>query len=110
MRKQPSEDRLSWGDSVFLNLEREGMPLNVACLSVFEGDLCFDEYLHFVESRLPLIPRYLKRVAAPPLNAGLPHSDYAPAFDIRNHLREATRTHGTAAALKTFTAHLVSSG
>jgi len=23
-------DRLSWGDTVFLHLEREGMPLNVA--------------------------------------------------------------------------------
>ena len=108
MRKQPSEDRLSWGDSVFLNLEREGMPLNVACLSVFEGDLCFDEYLHFVESRLPLIPRYLKRVVAPPLNAGLPNWDYDPDFDIRNHIREATLKHGTDAELKTLTGKLVS--
>src|SRR5579864_9754438 len=100
MRKQPSEDRLSWGDSVFLNLEREGMPLNVACLSVFEGDLSFDEYLKFVESRLPLIPRYLKRVVAPPLNAGLPNWDYDPAFDIRNHLHEVTLRKGSASELK----------
>src|SRR5579864_1895574 len=107
MRKQPSEDRLSWGDSVFLNLEREGMPLNVACLSVFEGDLSFDEYLRFVESRLPLIPRYLKRVVAPPLNAGLPNWDYDPDFDIRNHIREATLKHGTEAELKALTGKLL---
>lgn len=107
MRNQPSEDRLSWGDSVFLNLEREGMPLNVACLSVFEGDLPFDEYLRFVESRLHLIPRYLKRVVAPPLNAGLPNWDYDPDFDIRNHVREATLKHGTEAELKALTGKLL---
>jgi diacylglycerol O-acyltransferase / wax synthase len=108
MRNQPIEDRLSWGDSVFLNLERDGMPLNVACLSVFEGDLSFDEYLRFVESRLPLIPRYLKRVVAPPLNAGLPNWDYDPDFDIRNHIREATLKHGTDAELKALSGKILS--
>ena len=28
MENHKNGDRLSWGDSVFLNLEREGMPLN----------------------------------------------------------------------------------
>ena len=39
MQNHPQADRLSWGDSVFLNLEREGMPLNVACVCVLEGDI-----------------------------------------------------------------------
>ncbi len=108
MRKQPIEDRLSWGDSVFLNLEREGMPLNVACLSVFEGDISFDEYVRFVESRLPLIPRYLKRVVAPPLNAGLPNWDYDPKFDIRYHVSEATLKRGSEAELKALTGKILS--
>ena len=69
MRNHPSGEPLSWGDSVFLNLERPGMPLNVACVSVLEGDIPFYDYLRFVESRLPLIPRYFMRVVAPPLNA-----------------------------------------
>src|ERR1700752_872067 len=107
MRNQPIEDRLSWGDSVFLNLERDGMPLNVACLSLFQGYLSFDEYLRFVESRLPLIPRYLKRVVAPPLNAGLPTWDYDPDFDIRNHVREATLKHGSEAEPKAFAGKLL---
>lgn len=108
MQNQPIEDRLSWGDSVFLNLERDGMPLNVACLSVFEGELSFDEYVRFVESRLPLIPRYLKRVVAPPLNAGLPNWDYDPEFDIRYHIREAALKHGTEAELKALTGKILS--
>jgi len=57
MRNHQTTDRLSWGDTVFLNLEREGMPLNVACVCVLDGEIAFEDYIRFVESRLPLIPR-----------------------------------------------------
>ena len=100
MRNHLGVDGLSWGDSVFLNLEREGMPLNVACVCVFDGDISFDDYIQFVESRVPQIPRYLKRVVAPPLNAGLPNWDFDPDFDIRNHVHEGTLKHGSDAELK----------
>src|SRR5271169_5121981 len=100
MQSQQQDDRLSWGDSVFLNLEREGMPLNVACICVLEGELSLGDYVQFVESRLPLIPRYLMRIVAPPLNIGLPIWDYDPAFDIHNHVRESTLQHGTDSELK----------
>lgn len=99
MDRQHSE-RLSWGDSVFLNLEREGMPLNVACICVLEGDIPFKTYLQFVESRLPLIPRYFMRLVPSPLNVGLPAWDYDPAFDINNHVHETTLMHGSDADLK----------
>ncbi len=100
MRKQPNSERLSWGDSVFLNLERPGMPLNVACVSIFEGDIRFHDYLRFVESRLPLIPRYLMRVAPPVLTAGLPSWIYDSEFNIRDHVREVTLKHGSDVELK----------
>jgi hypothetical protein len=70
MQKHQDGDRLSWGDTVFLHLEREGMPLNVAYLCVFDGEIPFEDCLQFVESKLPLIPRYLKRVVPPPFNVG----------------------------------------
>jgi diacylglycerol O-acyltransferase len=101
-------DRLSWGDSVFLNLERDGMPLNVAGISILEGQIPFEAYLRFVESKLPLIPRYLKRVTTPPLSVGLPCWDYDPAFDIRNHVREATLKHGSDAELKALAGKILS--
>jgi len=100
MRNRQTTDRLSWGDTVFLNLEREGMPLNVACVSVLDGDIVFADYVRFVESRLPLIPRYLMRVVDPPLRAGLPVWDFDPEFDIRNHVHEVTLKHGTDTELK----------
>ena len=57
-------------------------------------------YLRFIESKLPLIPRYLKRVVAPPFNIGLPIWEYDPEFDLRNHVREVTLKHGTDRELK----------
>jgi diacylglycerol O-acyltransferase / wax synthase len=100
-------DRLSWGDTVFLHLEREGMPLNVACVGVLEGKIQFKDCVRFVESKLPLIPRYLKRLVSPPLNIGLPSWQYDPNFDIRNHLHEVTLKHGSEAELKTLAGKLL---
>ncbi len=108
MQSQQQGDRLSWGDTVFLNLEREGMPLNVACVCVFEGRIPFEACVRFVESKLPLIPRYLKRVVPPLLNIGLPSWEYDPTFDIRRHVREATLKHGSDEELKTLAGKVLS--
>jgi diacylglycerol O-acyltransferase len=108
MQNDQQGDRLSWGDTVFLHLERQGMPLNVASVSVLEGDISFKDCLQFIESKLPLIPRYLKRVVAPPLNIGLPSWEYDPGFDIRNHVREVTLKHGTDTELKALAGKLFS--
>jgi diacylglycerol O-acyltransferase / wax synthase len=101
-------DRLSWGDTVFLHLEREGMPLNVASVCIFEGKVPFRACLRFVESRLPLLPRYLKRVVSAPLGLGLPSWEYDPGFDLRRHVREIKLTHGTDAELKKVAGELFS--
>ena len=108
MQKQTESDRLSWGDTVFLNLEREGMPLNVACVCIFDSEIPFKDCVRLVESRLPLIPRYLKRVVPPLFNIGLPSWEYDPTFDIRNHVREATLKHGSDAELKTLAGKIFS--
>ena len=108
MQKLQQGDRLSWGDTVFLHLEREGMPLNVACVCVFDGEIPFEACVQFVESKLPLIPRYLKRVVPPPLNVGLPSWEYDPTFDIRSHVREVTLNHGSDAELKTLAGKILS--
>ena len=101
-------DHLSWGDTVFLHLEREGMPLNVASVCVLEGEVSSEACLRFIESKLPLIPRYLKCVVAPPLNIGLPSWEYDRKFDIHNHVREVTLKHGTDGELKTLAGRLFS--
>jgi diacylglycerol O-acyltransferase len=92
--------RLSWGDALFLYLEREGMPLNIASVSVFEGVISLEACRQFIESKLPLIPRYRQRVVSPPFNLGLPAWEYDPKFDIQNHIREVTLKHGTDSEFK----------
>lgn len=108
MQKDKQTDRLSWGDTVFLHLERDGMPLNVASVCMFEGQISFEDCVQFIESKLPLLPRYLKHLVFAPLGLGLPTWEYDPDFDIHRHVREVTLKHGTEAELKTLAGKLFS--
>jgi len=101
-------DRLSWGDTVFLHLERQGMPLNVASVCIFEGEIGFEDCVGFFESKLPLLPRYLKRVVPAPFGLGLPSWEYDPDFDLRRHVREVKLKHGTETELKAVAGKLFS--
>jgi diacylglycerol O-acyltransferase / wax synthase len=108
MPNHQQSDRLSWGDTVFLHLEREGMPLNVASVCIFEGRIALDECMRFLESKLPVLPRYLKRVVSAPLDLGLPTWEFDPEFDLRRHIREESLKHGTDAELKAIAGKLFS--
>jgi len=99
---------LSFGDALFLYLEREGMPLNVASVSVFEGGIPFPAFARFIASKLPLVPRYRQRIAVPPFNIGLPAWENDPQFDLRNHLRQVTLKRGTDTEFKTAVATILS--
>ncbi|MGB0119085.1 MAG: wax ester/triacylglycerol synthase family O-acyltransferase [Terriglobales bacterium] len=108
MQNHQQSDRLSWGDTVFLHLEREGMPLNVAGVCILDGEIAYEDCVRFVESKLPLIPRYLKRLVWPPFNMSLPSWEFDPAFDIRLHVRDATLKHGSDVELKTLAGKILS--
>lgn len=71
------------------------MPLNVASVCTFEGELSFAQCVKFVQSKLPLIPRYMKRVASAPFGLGLPSWEYDPDFKLSRHMREVKLKHGT---------------
>lgn len=108
MHNHQQSDRLSWGDTVFLHLERDGMPLNVASVCVFEGDVSFEDCVSFVASKLPLLPRYFKRVVPAPFGLGLPSWEYDPEFDLRRHVREVTLKRGTDIELRALAGKLFS--
>ncbi len=108
MQNQSHSDRLSWGDTVFLHLEREGMPLNVASVCTFAGEISFKDCVRFVESKLPLLPRYTKHVVSAPFGLGLPTWEYDSEFDIKRHMREVKLRHGTETALKALAGKLFS--
>ena len=108
MRPHHENDCLSWGDALFLYLEREGMPLNIASVAVFEDAISLADCVEFVSSKLPLIPRYFQRVAIPPFNIGLPTWEYDPEFDIRNHVREVRLERGNDTDVKAAAARILS--
>ena len=62
---------LSWGDTFFLYLEREGQPINIASACEFEGKISKRACAKFVESKLDLIPRYKQRAVFPSFHLGL---------------------------------------
>lgn len=76
------------------------MPLHIASVSTFEGEVPQEDFSRFIESKLPLVPRYRQRVVTPPLNFGLPSWDYDPDFDLRNHIREVHLKSGADAEFK----------
>lgn len=84
------------------------MPLNVASVSVFEGVISMRACSRFIESKLPLIPRYRQRVVAPAFNIGLPTWEYDPDFAVRNHVRQVTLTRGTDAEFKAVAGNILS--
>jgi diacylglycerol O-acyltransferase len=108
--KAPALQReyLSFGDALFLHLEREGIPINIASVAILEGRIAMEEFLPYVEVKLSNLPRWMQRVIAAPWNLGLPYLEYDPAFDFRNHVREVTLPHGTEAELKTLASELLS--
>ena len=91
----PQKDCLSFGDALFLHLERPGMPLHVAALCLLDGHIELEELIEHVQSRLWLLPRYQQKVTNPPYGVGIPLWQHDPEFNIRNHIHEVTLAKGT---------------
>jgi len=102
MRHLYPGDRLTAEDAVFLYLEKKEMPLHIGSVSIFDGPIPFEACRDFIESRLPLIPRYRQRIVTPPFNLGHPTWEPDPSFDIRNHVRRVELHRGADAELRTF--------
>ncbi len=93
-------DSLAFGDALFIHLERHGSPLHVAAVCIFDGEIAIEDFAAHIESRLPLIPRYLQRVIPAPFGLGMPMWEFDPTFDIHNHVREVRLKRGTEAELQ----------
>ena len=88
-------DRLTALDASFLHMERLEYPMHVGAVSVLEGAHFFDENGHFrigemrdlVQSRLPLLPRFRRRLMNVPYDQGRPIWIDDDNFDIAYHVR-----------------------
>ena len=86
MREPALSGRMSDVDAAFLYLERREIPLHIACVSVFEEPIPFEEFVAGINSKLHLLPRYRQVVAAAPYNLEHPTWRKARDFDIRAHI------------------------
>jgi WS/DGAT/MGAT family acyltransferase len=88
-------DRLTALDSSFLHMERLEYPMHVGALSIFEGHPFFDATGRFriervrdlVAVRLPLLPRFRRRLMPVPYDMGRPIWVDDDRFDITYHVR-----------------------
>src|SRR6266568_1719530 len=81
-------DRLSVLDAEFLHMEDASSPFHIASVCTLEGPVpSRAEILRLVGAKLPLMPRYRKRVRFLPLELGRPVWVDNPHFDLGYHVR-----------------------
>ena len=108
MPNEQTHEYLSFGDSLFLYLERKQAPLNIASLGIFKGEIPTSDFRNYVASKLSKIPRYMQKVVMPPMSVGTPHWEFAHDFRLARHIHEVKLKHGTIAELKAVTARILS--
>lgn len=83
-------DRLTPLADAFLEAEDEDSraSLAIGSLAVFAGPApSFEDFVHAIEGRLPLIPRYRQKLRTAPLHLAAPAWIDDPDFDVRWHVR-----------------------
>ena len=81
-------DRLSPLDTTFLLLERDGQPMHIGGLMVFEGPApSYEQLCQYLDSRLDQVPRYRQKVRSVPLHIGQPVWVDDDAFELEFHVR-----------------------
>lgn len=108
MPNPSTNELLSFGDALFLYVEREGIPINVASVAIFDGEIELEELVPYLDAKRERIPRFRQRVVSPPFNVGLPSWENDPNFDVRNHVRAVTLKKGTEAELKDVASRVLS--
>ena len=78
--------RLSSVDSTFLYFEKKEAPMHIGSVSIFEGEMPFDDFIAMIDAKIHLLPRYQQIVTPDPFNLGHPTWEFDPRFDVRNHV------------------------
>ncbi len=103
-------DRLSPLDQTFLLLERDGQPMHIGGLMVFEGPApSYEQLCAYLDSRLDQVPRYRQRIQSVPLHLGQPVWVDDENFELEFHVRHtAVPKPGRAAQLQRLASRLLS--
>lgn len=83
---QPLNTRLTSMDASFLYFEKKEAPMHIGSVSLFDGEIPFDQFVANVRSKMHLLPRYQQKVTPDPFNLGHPTWEFDPDFDINKHI------------------------
>ncbi|HWQ33991.1 MAG TPA: wax ester/triacylglycerol synthase family O-acyltransferase [Blastocatellia bacterium] len=78
--------RLSSMDASFLYFEKKEAPLHIGSVSIFDGEIPFDDFVRMVDAKMHLLPRYQQVVVFDPFNLGHPTWEHDQNFDISKHI------------------------
>lgn len=60
--------------------------MHIGSVSVFDGEIPFEDFVAMVSSKMHLLPRYQQIVVPDPFGLGHPTWEYASNFDINQHI------------------------
>ncbi len=78
--------RLSSMDASFLYFEKKETPMHIGSVSLFDGELPFENFVAMLDAKMHLLPRYQQIVVPDPFNLGHPTWEYDHNFNIHNHI------------------------
>jgi diacylglycerol O-acyltransferase len=78
--------RLTSMDSSFLYFEKKEATMHIGSVSIFDGEIPFEDFVAMMDSKMHLLPRYQQVVVPDPFNLGHPSWEDDPRFNIRNHI------------------------
>ena len=60
--------------------------MHIGSVSVFDGEIPFEEFIAMMDAKMHLVPRYQQIVVNDPFNLGHPTWEPDPNFDLRKHI------------------------
>ncbi len=79
-------NRLTSMDSSFLYFEKKEATMHIGSVSIFDGEIPFEEFIAMMDAKMHLVPRYQQIVVNDPFNLGHPTWEPDPNFDLRKHI------------------------
>ena len=73
-------------DASFLYFEKKEAPMHIGSVSLFDGEIPFDNFVEMVNSKMHQLPRYQQVVKPDPFGIGHPTWEFDHAFDIKKHI------------------------
>ena len=78
--------RLTSIDASFLYFEKKEAAMHIGSVSIFEGEIPFDNIVAMLNSKMHLLPRYQQVVVPDPFGIGNPTWEFDDQFDIHRHI------------------------